>query len=108
MRFSKLIESKGNYMAQLANDLNAYFVRLKASGVFTIDTAVMANELEALGYTITPEALVDALTTNQHVANADATTIELVGSNTSPDADAETNRKAVHNLAVKAAKKGIK
>jgi len=107
MRFATILNEDGNYMGQLKNDINVYLTRLKANGVFNIDTDMMIRELESLGYTLTPESLVDILSNNMFVDNATVDSIDIVGGSNSVDGG-DGEQATVKNMAKKATKKGMK
>jgi hypothetical protein len=108
MRFSSFLAENENYMGQLKNDINVYLTRMKANGINTIGTDLLVKELEGLGHSLTVESLVDLLANNKYVSRATIDSVDLVGSPTSSGQDTAKDREKVHNLAVKAAKKGLK
>ena len=95
-------------MGQLKNDLNIYLTRMKANGINTIGTDLLVRELEGLGHSLTVESLVDLLANNKYVSRATVDSVDLVGSPTASGQDTDKDREKVHNLAVKAAKRGLK
>jgi carbamoylphosphate synthase small subunit len=109
MKVSQLLNEDANYKAQLKNDVNAYLVRLKANGIPQIDTDILVRELNDMGHSVTPEAVVDLLTNSKYTSKASVDEIVVAGapSAKAADADAEKNRKAVKNLAKKATTKRI-
>lgn len=108
MRFSSFLAENENYMGQLKNDLNVYLTRMKANGITTIGTDLLVRELEGLGHSLTVESLVDLLANNKYVSRATVDSVDLVGSPTASGQDTDKDRERVHNMAVKAAKRGLK
>lgn len=108
MRFSSFLAENENYMGQLKSDLNVYLTRMKANGITTIGTDLLVKELEGLGHSLTVESLVDLLANNKYVSRATVDSIDLVGSPTASGQDPAKDRERVHNMAVKAAKRGLK
>lgn len=106
MKISTLLSESENYATQLKNDLNMYLTRLKANGIYTIATDTLSNELDRLGHSVTPEALVDLLKDNKYIQNASVESIDLVGAPSSDQSPDEARMK-VHNLAVSASKRGM-
>ncbi len=96
-----------NYAVQLNNDLNMYLTRLKANGIYTIATDMLANELDRLGHSVTPEALVDMLSDNKYIQNATIDSIDLNGSPTTNDQSPDEARMKVRNMAISASRKGM-
>ena len=109
MKVSQLLNEDANYKAKLKNDVNAYLVRFKANGIPQIDTDILVRELNDMGHSVTPEAVVDLLTNSKYTSKASVDEIVVAGapSAKAADADAEKNRKAVKNLAKKATTKRI-
>jgi len=83
-----------------------YLTRLKANGIYTVATDTLSNELDRLGHSVTPEALVDLLKDNKYIQNASVESIDLVGA-PSNDQSPDEARMKVHNLAVSASKRGM-
>lgn len=83
-----------------------YLTRLKANGIYTVATDTLSNELDRLGHSVTPEALVDLLKDNKYIQNASVESIDLVGAPSSDQSPDEARMK-VHNLAVSASKRGM-
>lgn len=106
MKISTLLSESENYAIQLKNDLNMYLTRLKANGIYTVATDTLSNELDRLGHSVTPEALVDLLKDNKYIQNASVESIDLVGAPSSDQSPDEARMK-VHNLAVSASKRGM-
>ena len=106
MKISTLLSEGENYAIQLKNDLNMYLTRLKANGIYTVATDTLSNELDRLGHSVTPEALVDLLKDNKYIQNASVESIDLVGAPSSDQSPDEARMK-VHNLAVSASKRGM-
>lgn len=109
MKVSQLLNEDANYKAQLKNDVNAYLVRLKANGIPQIATDILVRELNDMGHSVTPEAVVDLLTHSKYTSKVSVDEIVVAGapSAKAADADAEKARKAVKNLAKKATTKRI-
>ncbi len=107
MKISTLLSESENYATQLKNDLNMYLTRLKANGIYTIATDMLSNELDRLGHSVTPEALVDMLKGNKYIENATIDSIDLIGAPTSNDLSADEAKMKVHNMALSASRKGI-
>jgi hypothetical protein len=107
MKISTLLSEGENYAVQLNNDLNMYLTRLKANGIYTIATDMLSNELDRLGHSVTPEALVDMLADNKYIQNATIDSIDLKGAPTSNDLSADEAKMKVHNMAISASRKGI-
>jgi hypothetical protein len=107
MKISTLLSEGENYAVQLNNDLNMYLTRLKANGIYTIATDMLANELDRLGHSVTPEALVDMLADNKYIENATIDSIDLKGAPTSNDVSPDEAKMKVHNMAISASRKNI-
>lgn len=91
------------------NDIKSYLVRLKANGITSIGTDIMSKELEDMGYSVTPESLVDALANSKYVQKVTVDSIELAGTPMSQDAESKEKEKdKIRKLAVDTAKKKIK
>lgn len=108
MRFSSFLAENENYMSQLNNDINIYLTRLKANGMYTIGTDLLVKELEGLGHSLTVESLIDMLANNKYVERATIDSVDLVGSPTAKGQGVKDDRQKVRDLAVKAAKRGLK
>ena len=102
MKISQLLSESSNYEKQLKNDVNAYLVRMKANGILSIATDILANELNDMGHTVTPESLVDFLKKSKYTSNVTVDSIELVGAPAEVAKD-NNNRDVVKKLAKKAA-----
>ena len=106
MKISSLLKENDNYTSQLRSDINAYPIRLKANGIESIDTDVMVKELTDLGYSITPESLVDFIKNNKYTKTVTVDTIELHSTPATQGPEAsDANRAAVKKLAQKATSK---
>ena len=79
MKVASLLNEDKNYQAQLRNDLNAYLVRLKANDIGTVGTDMMVDELTKMGYSVTPESLVDMLANSKYISKVTVDTIDLKG-----------------------------
>ena len=106
MKLASLLSEDKNYQAQLRNDINAYLVRLKANDIGTVGTDMLVDELTGMGYSVTPESLVDLLSNSKYVSKVTVDTIDLAGA-PSGVKDREKDSEKVKDLAVKTAKKRI-
>ena len=106
MKLASLLSEDKNYQAQLRNDRNAYLVRLKANDIGTVGTDMLVDELTGMGYSVTPESLVDLLANSKYVSKVTVDTIDLAGA-PSGGKDREKDSEKVKDLAVKTAKKRI-
>lgn len=105
MNFAKLLQEKANYDAQLMGDINAYLISLKANDIPSMSMDMMVRELNGMGYSVSPESMVDLLSNSKYVTKVTVDTIELDSKyNKSDKADKDSVRK----LAVKTAKKKVK
>jgi hypothetical protein len=107
MKLSSLLSEDANYNAQMRNDINAYLVRLKANDIGTVGTDMMVDELTDMGYSVTPESLVDMLANSKYVSKVTVDTIDLAGA-PSGKTDSDEDGEKVKKLAIKTAKKRIK
>lgn len=107
MKISSLLSEDANYNAQMRNDINAYLVRLKANDIGTVGTDMMVDELTQMGYSVTPESLVDMLANSKYVSKVTVDTIDLAGA-PSGKTDGEKDSETVKKLAIKTANKRIK
>ena len=105
MKLASLLSEDKNYQAQLRNDINAYLVRLKANDIGTVGTDMLVDELTGMGYSVTPESLVDLLANSKYVSKVTVDTIDLGAP--SGGKDREKDSEKVKDLAVKTAKKRI-
>ena len=55
------MQEKANYDAQLMGDINAYLISLKANDIPSVTMDMMVRELNGMGYTVSPESMVDLL-----------------------------------------------
>jgi hypothetical protein len=105
MNFAKLLQEKANYDAQLMGDINAYLISLKANDIPSMSMDMMVRELNGMGYSVSPESMVDLLSNSKYVTKVTVDTIELDSKYAKSDkADKDTVRK----LAVKTAKSKVK
>ena len=105
MKIATLLLEKANYDAQLNGDINAYLISLKANDIPSVTMDMMVRELNGMGYTVSPESMVDLLANSKLITKVTADTIELdnrYGNNDKADKD------SVRKLAVKTAKKKVK
>ncbi|MDA9374056.1 hypothetical protein N9R43_01605 [bacterium] len=105
MKISTLLNEDANSQAQLIGDIQSYLVRLKANSIFTIGTDLLVRELNDMGHTVTPEALVDIMRSSKYISKITPESIVIVGAPTSTEDD--SNREAVKRLATKATDKRI-
>jgi hypothetical protein len=108
MKIKTLLSENSNYQAQLMNDINSYLVRLKANDIPQIDTEVLVGELGDMGYSVTPEALVDMLANSNYITNITTDTIDLKIAPNKNGQDAEKDKERISKLAVKTAQKRMK
>tara|TARA_Y100000287_G_scaffold13362_1_gene9689 strand:+ start:750 stop:1076 length:327 start_codon:yes stop_codon:yes gene_type:complete len=108
MKVASLLNEDKNYQAQLRNDLNAYLVRLKANDIGSVGTDMMVDELTKMGYSVTPESLVDMLANSKYISKVTVDTINLKGAPPSQGKDADKDKEKISKLAVKTAQKRIK
>jgi hypothetical protein len=108
MKLPSLLNEDKNYQAQLRNDLNAYLVRLKANDIGTIGTDMMVDELNDMGYSVTPESLVDMLANSKYISKVTLDTIDLKGAPSAQGQDADKDKEKVSKLAIKTAQRRIK
>ena len=108
MKVASLLNEDKNYQAQLRNDLNAYLVRLKANDIGTVGTDMLVDELTGMGYSVTPESLVDMLANSKYISKVTVDTIDLKGAPPSKGQDADKDKEKISKLAVKTAQKRIK
>ena len=106
MKITELLNESSNAETQLKNDVNAYLVRLKANGIFTIDTNVLVGELNDMGHNVTAESLVDFLKKSKYISNVTVDSIDLVGAPAEVAKD-NNSRDVVKRLAKKASTKRI-
>jgi len=105
MNFAKLLQEKANYDAQLMGDINAYLISLKANDIPSMSMDMMVRELNGMGYSVSPESMVDLLSNSKYITKVTIDTIELDSKYAKSDkADKDTVRK----LAVKTAKSKVK
>ena len=108
MKLASLLSEDKNYQAQLRNDINAYLVRLKANDIGTVGTDMLVDELTGMGYSVTPESLVDMLANSKYISKVTVDTINLKGAPPSQGKDADKDKEKISKLAVKTAQKRIK
>ena len=105
MKISGLLLEKANYDAQLMGDINAYLISLKANDIPSMSMDMMVRELNGMGYSVSPESMVDLLSNSKYVTKVTVDTIELDSKYAKSDkADKDTVRK----LAVETAKSKVK
>ena len=106
MNFAKLLQEKANYDAQLMGDINAYLISLKANDIPSVEMDMMVRELNGMGYSVNAESMVDLLSNSNYISKVTTDTIDLVHRHSNKNDDAD--KKEVHKLAVKTAKKKVK
>jgi len=106
MNFAKLLQEKANYDAQLMGDINAYLISLKANDIPSVEMDMMVRELNGMGYSVNAESMVDLLSNSNYISKVTTDTIDLVHRHSKKNDDAD--KKEVHKLAVKTAKKKVK
>ena len=106
MNFAKLLQEKANYDAQLMGDINAYLISLKANDIPSMSMDMMVRELNGMGYSVSPESMVDLLSNSKYVTKVTVDTIDLENRYNKNKDDAD--KKKVRKLAVKTAKKKVK
>jgi hypothetical protein len=105
MNFAKLLQEKANYDAQLMGDINAYLISLKANDIPSMSMDMMVRELNGMGYSVSPESMVDLLSNSKYVTKVTVDTIELDSKYAKSD---KADKDSVRKLAVKTAKKKVK
>ena len=105
MKISALLQEKANYDAQLMGDINAYLISLKANDIPSVTMDMMVRELNGMGYTVSPESMVDLLSNSKLVTKVTADTIEIDNKYAKSD---KADKDSVRKLAVKTAKNKVK
>jgi hypothetical protein len=105
MNFAKLLQEKANYDAQLMGDINAYLISLKANDIPSMSMDMMVRELNGMGYSVSPESMVDLLSNSKYVTKVTVDTIELDSKYAKSD---KADKDSVRKLAVKTAKSKVK
>ena len=105
MNFAKLLQEKANYDAQLMGDINAYLISLKANDIPSMSMDMMVRELNGMGYSVSPESMVDLLSNSKYITKVTIDTIELDSKYAKSD---KADKDSVRKLAVKTAKKKVK
>ena len=105
MNFAKLLQEKANYDAQLMGDINAYLISLKANDIPSMSMDMMVRELNGMGYSVSPESMVDLLSNSKYVTKVTVDTIELDSKYAKSD---KADKDSVRKLAVNTAKKKVK
>lgn len=105
MNFAKLLQEKANYDAQLMGDINAYLISLKANDIPSMSMDMMVRELNGMGYSVSPESMVDLLSNSKYISKVTVDTIELDSKYTKSD---KADKDSVRKLAVKTAKSKVK
>ena len=105
MNFAKLLQEKANYDAQLMGDINAYLISLKANDIPSMSMDMMVRELNGMGYSVSPESMVDLLSNSKYITKVTIDTIELDSKYAKSD---KADKDSVRKLAVNTAKKKVK
>ena len=105
MKISALLQEKANYDAQLMGDINAYLISLKANDIPSVTMDMMVRELNGMGYTVSPESMVDLLSNSKLVTKVTTDTIEIDNKYAKSD---KADKDSVRKLAVKTAKNKVK
>ena len=105
MNFAKLLQERANYNAQLMGDINAYLISLKANDIPSMSMDMMVRELNGMGYSVSPESMVDLLSNSKYVTKVTVDTIELDSKYAKSD---KADKDSVRKLAVNTAKKKVK
>lgn len=105
MNFAKLLQEKANYDAQLMGDINAYLISLKANDIPSMSMDMMVRELNGMGYSVSPESMVDLLSNSKYISKVTVDTIELDSKYAKSD---KADKDSVRKLAVKTAKSKVK
>ena len=105
MNFAKLLQEKANYDAQLMGDINAYLISLKANDIPSMSMDMLVRELNGMGYSVSPESMVDLLSNSKYVTKVTVDTIELDSKYAKSD---KADKDSVRKLAVKTAKNKVK
>jgi len=105
MKISGLLLEKANYDAQLMGDINAYLISLKANDIPSMSMDMMVRELNGMGYSVSPESMVDLLSNSKYVTKVTVDTIELDSKYAKSD---KADKDSVRKLAVNTAKKKVK
>ena len=105
MKISGLLLEKANYDAQLMGDINAYLISLKANDIPSMSMDMMVRELNGMGYSVSPESMVDLLSNSKYVTKVTVDTIELDSKYAKSD---KADKDSVRKLAVKTAKSKVK
>ena len=105
MKIATLLLEKANYDAQLMGDINAYLISLKANDIPSVTMDMMVRELNGMGYTVSPESMVDLLSNSNLVTKVTTDTIEVDNKYAKSD---KADKDSVRKLAVKTAKNKVK
>ena len=96
-----------DYNQRLDSDLNNLLIGAKGSGAQDINTQDLANQLQAMGYSVDPASLMGLLQNNPSVTSATPDSITLAGPEGSADAgQTQDNAARVSDMAAKATKIG--
>ena len=105
MKIATLLLEKANYDAQLMGDINAYLFSLKGNDIPSVTMDMMVRELNGMGYTVSPESMVDLLSNSNLVTKVTTDTIEVDNKYAKSD---KADKDSVRKLAVKTAKNKVK
>ena len=96
-----------DYNQRLDSDLNNLLIGAKGNGAQDINTQDLANQLQAMGYSVDPASLMGLLQNNPSVTSATPDSITLAGPEGAPDAgQTQDNAARVSDMASKATKIG--
>ena len=105
MRVRELLRE--NYQEELSADLNDIITFAKGSGKTRLDTVKLSRKLSDMGYSATPDAIVELLADNHMVTSVTPELIELdVSDAQSAEMDIEDSADKVAKMAQIATKKG--
>lgn len=105
MRVKELLHE--NYTDAMANDLMDLLTFAKGAGKSQVDTDTIVRTMDQMGYSVTPESVVELLSGNPVVTNATPESIHLAAENPSSSSDATDNSaEKVAGMAANAIKKG--
>lgn len=96
-----------NYSQRLESDLNNLLISVKANGSQQVPTQKLANQLQAMGYSVDVNSLMSVLQSNPSVMNATPENITLSGpENASTSGQTQDSAARVSDMAASATKIG--
>ena len=107
MRAREILQE--DYNANLEADLNNLLIGAKGSGATQLQTQQVVNELQNMGYSVSPVSLMHLLQKNPNVLNATPTMLTLKTSDTVADGNGvsgQDNAAKVGDMAQSATKIG--